>query len=166
MSNYTEFFLGSKSSAVQIECLEISHSNFSQTYRVVRNAVDGITVTHEDGMQYAYEYYPLKIKENTSRANLDYGFDITLGDLGELIPNEIDAIRAADNFSEKPIIYYRTYSSELLTEPLFGPVKLEIKDFPFVKEGVQFTARAPSLNINKTGEIQTVGRFEMLRGFI
>ncbi len=166
MGKYEEFFLNSKSTVVQLECLEISHSDFTQTYRVVRNAINNITVKHEDGLDYEYEYYPLKIVANADRENLDFGLDITLGDLGEIIPNEIDAITSANGFSEKPLIYYRTYRSDILTEALYGPIKLEIKEFNFTKEGAQFTAKAPSLNINKTGEIYTINRFPMLRGFL
>jgi hypothetical protein len=100
------------------------------------------------------------------REDLDFGIDVTFGDLGQVIPNELDAVRAANGFTEKPIVKYRTYRSDLLTTPLYGPVKLEIKEFAFNREGAKFTAKAPSLNINQTGEIYTLNRFPMLRGFL
>lgn len=166
MSDYSEFFLGSKSNVVQLECLEISHSAFSKTYYVVRNATAGVTVTHEDSTVHTYEYYPLAVRGIGDRENLDFGLDITLGDLGELIPMELDRVREADKFSERPIVKYRTYRSDLLSSPLYGPVKLEIQEIPRNREGASFTAKAPSLNISQTGEIYTIDRYPMLRGFL
>ena len=71
-----------------------------------------------------------------------------------------------DGFSEKPRVVYRTYRSDDLTRPLFGPIVLEVDSFAFNREGSTFTAKAPSLNINKTGELYRLERFPMLRGFL
>ena len=166
MATYSEFFLNSKSSVVQLELLEISHPDFTKVYRVVRNAVQGVTVTLETGASAAFDYYPLRIENNGSRDDLDQSFTITLGDLGEVLPVELDSVADADGFSVKPVVTYRTYRSDDLSRPLFGPVLLEVESFAFNREGSTFTAKAPSLNINKTGEIYTLERFPMLRGFL
>ena len=166
MTDYTEFFLSSKSSVVQLETLEISHSAFTQTYRVVRNAVAGVTVTLETAAQASFTYYPLRITGVGLRENLDFGIKVDLGDLGEVLPEELDAVASADGYEEKPIVIYRTYRSDDLTSPLFGPVVLEVKSFSFNRQGSTFEARAPSLNVNKTGELYSLDRFPMLRGFL
>tara|TARA_Y100001973_G_C5206110_1_gene341642 strand:+ start:947 stop:1447 length:501 start_codon:yes stop_codon:yes gene_type:complete len=166
MSAYTEFFLASKSSIVQLELLEISHSSFTKTYRIVRNAVDGVTVTLEDASSQTFDYYPLRIVGVGTRDNLDFGIKIDLGDLGEVLPEELDAVSSDDGFSEKPVVKYRTYRSDDLTAPLFGPVVLEVRSFSFNREGSTFEAKAPSLNVNKTGELYKIDRFPMLRGFL
>lgn len=166
MSGYSEFFLNSKSSTVQLELLEISHSKFTKTYRVVRNAVQGITVKLEDESSQFFQYYPLKVENNGSRDDLDQSFTITLGDLGEVLPKELDSVASQDGFGEKPMVKYRTYRSDDLDKPLFGPVVLEVESFAFNREGSTFTAKAPSLNINKTGELYRLERFPMLRGFL
>ena len=166
MSDYTEFFLNSNSSVVQLELLEISHSLFSKVYRIVRNAVNGVTVTHETSVAYEYSYYPTKIESKGVRDDLDNAIQITVGDLGMVIPNELDLVSAGNGYSEKPKCTYRTYKSNNLAGPLFGPLKLEIDAFAFNKEGATFLARAPSLNVNKTGELYLLERFPMLRGFL
>lgn len=166
MSAYSEFFLKSKSSVVQLELVEISHSKFTKVYRVVRNAVGGITVTLETGSTATFDYYPLRIENNGTRDDLDQSFTFTLGDLGEVLPKELDAVASGSGFGEKPKVVYRTYRSDDLTVPLFGPVLLEVESFAFNREGSSFTAKAPSLNINKTGELYTLERFPMLRGFL
>lgn len=166
MSAYSEFFLNSRSSVVQLELIEISHPNFTKVYRVVRNAVQGVTVTLESGTPTRFDYYPLKIENNGSRDDLDQSFTFTLGDLGEVLPKELDAVASGDGFGAKPTVVYRTYRSDDLTKPLFGPVLLEVESFAFNREGSTFSAKAPSLNVNKTGERYELERFPMLRGFL
>ena len=166
MSAYSEFFLNSKSSVVQLELVEISHPNFTKVYRVVRNAVQGVTVKLETGANATFEYYPLRIENNGDRDDLDQSFTFTLGDLGDVLPKELDAVALGNGFGEKPKVVYRTYRSDDLTKPLFGPVNLEVESFAFNREGSTFTAKAPSLNLNKTGETYTLERFPMLRGFL
>jgi len=167
MSNkYAEFFLKSSGSVVQLECLEILHPNFTQTYRVVRNATDGITVRYEDGVDYAHTYYPLQMTSLGSRGDLDQGLQVNLGDLGDVLPKELDAVTSANGLFTKPTVKYRTFRSDDLQNVLFGPLILEVKTFSFNREGSTFEARAPLLNLNKTGELYKIDRFPMLRGFL
>lgn len=166
MSEYTEFFLNSKSTVVQLELLEISHPNFSKTYRIVRNNVNGVTVTLETNQTATFEYYPLRITPSSSQNNLDTSFKIDFGDLGTVIPQEFDAIRTADNFVTKPSIIYRIYRSDDLTGPILGPLIFEAETFSFTDKGASFEAKAPSLNLHKTGQIYKFDRFPSLRSFI
>lgn len=166
MSKYSEYFLNSGSSVVQLELIEISHSALSKVYRIVRNAINGITVKLEDGSVENFEYYPLAISPISSTDDLDQTLKISLGDLGEILPLEFDLIHKSDSFNEKPIVKYRVYRSDDLNNVLVGPLILEVKTFSFTKEGATFEAKAPSVNINKTGEVYKIDRFPMLRGFL
>jgi len=166
MSTYTEFFLKSSSSIYQIECIEISHSMFTQTYYIVRNVPTGVTVVHEDTTSHTYVYYPLRLNMGSDLANLDQSITIELGDLGEIIPTEIDRIRDSNTFDERPVVKYRIYSSGDLTSPIYGPVTYEIQNVTFNKTGCTLEARPPTVNINKTGEIYKLDRFPMLKGFL
>ncbi len=166
MTDFAEFFLKSKSSVVQLETLEISHPDFTKVYRVVRNAVQGVTVALENGSSATFDYYPLAIENAGVRDDLDQALTINLGDLGEVLPKELDEIASNGGFGTKPTVIYRTYRSDDLTRPLFGPVTLEVTSFAFNREGSTFEAKAPSLNVNKTGELYKLDRFPMLRGFL
>lgn len=166
MSKYTEFFLNAKSSIIQYELLEIYHPNFSKTYRLVRNNTQGVSVVLEDNTLKYFEYAPLKISLSNEQSDLDQIIKIELGDLGEIIPMEMSNVANKSNFTTKPIIKYRTYRSDDLTQPMYGPIILEIKSFGFTSNGSVFEAKAPSLNINKTGEIYSIDRFPMLRGLL
>lgn len=166
MSDYTEFFLNRTSNIIQYETLEISHPNFSQVYYIVRNNTKGLTAKNEDNDTLVFDYYPLRIESGGVKNDLDQRLTVNLGDLGEILPNELDAVKEADGFSTKPDVIYRTYRSDDLENVLFGPVTLEITNIPFKREGCSFEAHAPYVNVNKTGELYTIDRFPMLRGFV
>jgi hypothetical protein len=166
MTTYAEYFLKTSSAVVQLETLEISHPNFTTTYRIVRNSRASITVTLEDSSSATFNYYPVQITSLGARTDLDAGFTIDIGDLGEILPTELDAIATANAFNIKPTCKYRTFRSDDLSAPLFGPLNLEITQFAFSKEGATFEAKPPTINTTKTGEVYDLIRFPMLRGFL
>lgn len=163
-----EWFLASRSDVVRLELVEITHPAFTQTYRRVRNHSlnGGVSVTHEDGTVHWYDWYPLAITELGEAADLDTGLRIDFGDLGEVLPRELDAVYVADLMSVKPKVVYRAYRSDDLTKPLIGPLRLEATTFSFKREGASFEASAPYLNQTKTGETYNLSRFFTLRGYV
>jgi hypothetical protein len=166
MSTYADFFLNTGRNIVQLELIEISHPSFSQVYRRVRNAVNGVTVTLETGGTAFFAYYPMKVTSLGVRTDLDAGFKITFGDLGTIIPLELDRVRVAGTFNIKPVVKYRAYRSDQLSLPMVGPLVLEASTFSFGEEGASFEAKAPLLNINGTGELYEIERFTSLRGLL
>jgi hypothetical protein len=166
-TRYAEYFLESRSSVVQLETIEISHPAFSKVYRLVRNAVGGLTAFVETGGSVFFEYYPMKLVPHHARDDLDFFLSITFGDLGEVLPKELDLVMTAPGgLSVKPTVKYRIYRSDDLSAPLYGPVRLEIESIAFDKEGATFDARAPGLNLTRTGEVYSLTRFPSLRGFV
>lgn len=166
-SEALSFFLTARMDDVIFDCVEIYHPAFSQVYRKVRNNADGLTVRHETGATlYHYEWYPMEITELGESADLDNGRRIDFGDLGEILPLELDNVAAADMFHVKPTITYRAYKSTDLNYPLVGPLILEAPSFSFNQMGASFEAVAPYVNRNKTGETYNLTRFPMLRGFL
>lgn len=167
MAAYAGFFLNSSPNVVQLETLEISHPNFSKVYRVVRNAINGLVATLEDGVTIVnFDYQPMKIVPTKSNDDLDQSFNIQLGDLGQILPQELDNVNNAGGFLIKPKIIYRTYRSDDLAHVLNGPLNFELANLAFKKEGCTFDAQAPRLNVSSTGEIYTIDRFPMLKGFL
>jgi hypothetical protein len=164
--SYVDFFLNSDSKVVELELLEISHPDFSQVYRIVRNKISGVTVTLEDSSVETFDYYPLQIKPTASSDDLDQKLEIILGDLGSVLPMELDNVNVAGTFGIKPVCIYRTYRSDDLSAPLNGPIEFEIRNISFKKQGASFDAVAPRLNVNSTGEIYSIDRFPMLAGFL
>jgi hypothetical protein len=165
-SSALNYFLRSKRDVVALELLEITHPAFTRVYRIVRNAVDGIEVTLETGELATFDYYPARVVELGDQNDLDAGIRIDFGDLGEIIPKELDAAYAAGQMDVKPVVTYRVYRSDDLTAPMIGPVALEATTFSFKKEGATFEAAAPYVNRVRTGETYNVTRFPMQRGFL
>jgi hypothetical protein len=160
------YFLGARRDVVSLELIEISHPSFSQTYRRVRNARDGVTVTLETAAEATFSYYPMNIVALGDQADLDTGVRIDFGDLGEVLPKELDLIYADDAMDVKPAVIYRAYRSDDLSAPLIGPLRLEAPSFSFTREGASFVAAAPYVNNNRTGQVYTLPRFVTLRGFL
>jgi hypothetical protein len=151
---------------VQLETVSISHPSFSQTYYLVRNHSDGVTVKYENGSSIRHEYLPMAITSLGNRGDLDHGFSVSLGDVDSVAVHELELVAQAGTFNQKPKFIYRTYRSDDLEHILFGPIVLEISNFTLTKDGVAFEATAPKMNINRTGELYSLDRFPMLRGFL
>lgn len=164
---HARYFLNSKASVIQLELVEFIHPAFSQTYRCVRNAVKGVTVTLETGGSAFFEYYPMKIAPKSSRDDLDSGIGITFGDLGEVLPAELDRVMKYPKGLEiKPTVKYRIYRSDDLSAPIYGPLVLSVDSIAFDRQGSTFEAKAQSINLTRTGEIYSLTRFPALRGFL
>ncbi len=164
MSAYSEFFLDSPPTVAQLDLLEISHPDFTQTYYVQRNVTAGVTVTHEDASSHDYEYVPMRVKPLGTQTDLDQELEITFGDLGEILPAELDAVAAANGFQTKPSVLYRVYRSDDLSAPIFGPVDLQIDGISFNREGASFRAKAAAFNVTRTGETYRIEEYPMLEG--
>lgn len=164
MSQYSEFFLVSASNKVQYETLEISHSEFSQTYYLVRNH-KGLVATDENSNSRTWTYVPMRIEPSGAEVNLDFGITVTLGDLGEIMPAELDRIKAGDDMDERPVVIYRTFEEGTLTAPMTGPFTLEVMEFSFNHEGVVLQCRPAFVNRNQTGMPYIPELFPTLEGF-
>ena len=160
MTAYDEFFLGSHSDVVQLELMSIV---MDDEYHVVRNAKEGVTVTLENGRRQEFMYYPLRFTPVGTKGDLDYGLRVELGDLGEIIPKEVEAFRLL-NRNSKPRVVYRVYRSDDLSEPMFGPLNLEITNVTMTRDGSAFDAQAPVISVLRTGSVYGLNRFPMLRG--
>jgi hypothetical protein len=166
MSDYEEYFLNADVDLIQYECIEISHPSFSKVYRIVRNSVDNLTVTLENSTVVTFEYYPLKITKAETSDNLEYSIKIEFGDVGENVPDEIERVVAANTFLTKPVFIYRSYKSDNLALPMFGPITLEITELNLDRNGCAFEAKAKNLNINGSGITYSVSKFPSLRSFL
>lgn len=166
MPDYS-FWLSGNPDDVRLLLVEISHPAWSKTYRIVQNHSDGITVKHEGGLSFDYDYVPLTIRKGTNSDDLDQEITIGVGDLGEDFPLEIDRIRASDRYSKvKPKLNYREYNLSDLTKPQLTIIGLEVTDYEPKIEGAVFVCRAKQMNLAKTGEVYNLDDYPTLRGFV
>lgn len=167
MSLLSEFFFGSPANVAQLDLLEITHPQFTQDYRLVRNHAKGVTVDHEGGGgSFAYEYTPMSIKPLGSDNSLNQSLRVVLGDVGEIIQAEVEAVLEANGMNVRPVVTFRTYRSDDLSQPMFGPLTLEMGDVTTsASNGNSFAAEPPRTNATRTGLAYDARQFPMLRGF-
>lgn len=166
-SSALAYFLSSKSSEVLLETIEIHHPSFSQNYCIVRNKTDGFGAFREgDDYETFFSYYPVDLVPLGDQADLDTGIRVDFGDLGELLPRELDRLYRAQTLTVKPTVIYRVYKERDPFSPLIGPIRLEASSFSFKAEGASFEASAPYANRNRTGIIYDLTVFYMLRGYL
>ena len=164
MTDLTEFHLDSSPAVVLLECIEIKHSLWPNPLRYVTNHADGITVKHEYGLSYDYEFIPLQLKKGGTADNLDQSISITVADLGQVVPQLIKLIRDA-NSEERPQAIYRAYMSSNLESPTHIIDGLEIEAMSRDQQATTFDAVAQRLNSVGTGRVYTVDEFPSLKGF-
>lgn len=157
MADYTQFFLNSNGGVVALECIEISHPSFTQTFKFVRNDTNGIIAAGS-----IYQYIPMSIKRNNVTNDLDQTLSITIADMdGLLIKEVMNAIKVV----KRAKVVFKIFSSEDLTEPLITLQTLEITSFSKDSSGlVTFEAQAPALNSVKTGQTYTLENYPLLKG--
>ncbi|MCG2572391.1 DUF1833 domain-containing protein [Acinetobacter sp. ME22] len=163
MTNQLEEYLFATQPAYLIECIEIKHSLWATPLRYVTNMADGVSVGH-DSSYFNYDYVPLQIDKGSSSDDLDQTLAITIGDLGEIVPDLIDQILDAGS-TERPQVTYRAYSSLDLSTPILVIDNLEVTDQSSDYQGTTFNAEAPKLNAVGTGLLFTKANFPTLIGF-
>lgn len=166
MPDYNAFFLDSPSSVVQLDTLQIAHPSFSQTYWLVRNKSDGLTATLETSVEQEFQFVPFSLTESPIDDTLEYELQIVLGDLSEIMPPEVDRMVAAGTTKTAPSVTFRRFSSDDLSEPMVGPIPLEMVEPTVTFEGMSFSARPRSANRVATGLTYNFVQFPMARGLL
>ena len=157
MGDYTSFFLNNHGGAVILECLEITHSTFTEPARFVKNDTDGVIAEGQ-----SYEYQPMSIKRNNVSNDLEQQLSITLADMEDHFFKQV--INTMDS-NMRPSVVFKLFSDQDLETPLMTMQKLEIASLSKDSAGLAtFDAQAPELNSVKTGRIYTLEDFPLLRG--
>ena len=166
-ADYVDFFFGAPQSAAELQTLEISQPSFTQVWRVQSHYREGLWARLETGDLAYFVYVPMRLKPLEERGNLDFGLTVTLGDLGEILPDEIQRARTAGTLrSDPPTVRYRAYRTDDLEKPMFGPVSLQARQISRNEDGAKFNATAPEANANKTGILYRTDSYPMLLGFL
>lgn len=171
INDIKDFHLDSSPSVALLETLEINHGTWSKPIRIVTNHADGLTARNELGQYIVYQFAPVLINKGTTSDNLDQKLQITLGDLGEIIPPLIELIRQA-NSDEAPQVIYRAYafdvgSMSLAKETPINIIKgLMISTMSRDYQATTFEAKTEDKNTVKTGRIYNMNDYPDLRGLL
>ena len=168
MPDYTSFFLNSSSGVVPMECVEISHPDFIEPFRYVKNDTEGVTVKHTPtGSNIHYDYQPMSIQRSTVTNDLDQKLALTIADVEDHLIDSVLSARLGDNWNQRPQVKWRLYRDDDLSSPMVELQTLEVAALSKDDSGnCTFDAQAPELNSVKTGETYSLERFPLLRGMI
>nr|DAO81140.1 MAG TPA: protein of unknown function (DUF1833) [Caudoviricetes sp.] len=165
MNNYKDFFLTSNANILIYECIEISHSGFSEVYRFTRNSTEGIIVS-QNGAPIEYRYCPCQVDLAGSAKNLSQEVNLTFASkILEGLAKDLNTIRENNGFVEKPIMTHRLYRSDALDAPT-SVLTLQVRSFSHDHQGLTVTAKATNTNSNRTGLIFSFERFNTLKSFL
>ena len=166
-NEYAKFFFNRKVDVYQLECIELSHPSFMNTYRVVRNDDRGVYVQHKEGSgQVYYEFLPASIQRSGMLGDLDQTLTVSISGLGDVMPDEFERVIEGQYPDVKPTVNYRIYSSDNLNSPMFYLLGLQLSSDAMNHKAVTFKAESPRLNTTKTGDIFALDRFSGLKGAI
>ncbi|CAB3680490.1 DUF1833 family protein [Achromobacter kerstersii] len=166
-SQYIDFYFGAPQSMAELETVEISQPSFSQVWRIQSHYREGFWARLESGELVFWQYVPMQLRPLGDRGNLDFGISVTLGDLGEILPDEINRARQAGTLRTiPPTVRYRAYRSDDLESPMVGPITLQAWKITRNRDGAQFDSTAPQANATKTGMLYRTDLFPMLLGYL
>ena len=171
INDIKDFHLDSTPQIALLETLEVSHSAWATPIRIVTNHADGLSARNELGQFVNYQFAPLLVTKGTTTDNLDQNLKITLGDLGEIIPPLIDAIRAA-NSDEYPQVTYRAYAYDagsmlLAKETPIDVIKgLVVTAMSRDSQATSFEAKTIDKNSVKTGRTYNLNDYPDLKGLL
>lgn len=154
MNELEDFHLDSSPSVAMFECIEVSHNLWPEPLRYVTNNAFGITATNEDGKQAVYQYMPIKISKGSTSDNLNQKINITVGDLGQVVPHLLKTISDADSREAIKVIY-RAFASNNLDRPMDVVMGLEAVNMNRDWQGTTFDAAASGTNLTGCGRIYT-----------
>jgi len=164
MSDYSEFFLNTQSNIVAYELLEISHPDFSRTYRMIRNDTISLTVTI-DALPVVFRHYPMSILQLGADDNLDYGIAVEVIDVGNVFAYEFTRVNKT-SLSEPVSVKYYVFRSDDLVNPIVGPYDLLATSVVIQPDSVSFKAKSIAANISSTGSRYSLRDFPVMKGLI
>lgn len=150
------------------EVVELTASWFSQSYYVQNTFTDGVYVTLEDGVTEVFaEYAPMQIGQSGNNTDMVYSRSVTLQHVNDYIAAEI--VNRDPEVEEKPKLKFRGYV--MYRDGTISSLKTPVITTELIqtnRDGVGTTmdTSVKPVNNTATGEVATITRVPMLRGFL
>lgn len=153
----------------ELEVISFSASWFSKTYYLQRQFTEDIQVTLENSIVVDVMYAPMNIDQASSNADLNYERNITIQMVNDLIASENDNYDPLIHGSEMPVFQSRGYIAfrdGTISDIKYGPISLPVRKMKTNNQGSIISVTTKPGNDYSTGEIATVTRVPMLKGFV
>ena len=152
-----------------IEVFELSASWFTKTYYLQRQIADEIEVPLETGEVVIATYAPMSADQSSSNADLNYERNIVIQQVNDIIASEqsrYDPDIHGDElpmFTSRGYVLYRNGDISQIKQP---PIRLPIRKMRRDDKGTLFNVTTKPANQSATGEMCTVTRVPMVKGFL
>lgn len=152
----------------EFEVISLSAPWFTQTYYLQNTFVDGVDVTLDDGVTVVTaEYAPMAIGQASSNADMSYTREFTIQQVNDIIATEISgrdpALRQKVTVSSRGYVMYRDGTVSAQKTPT---ISTEVTKTTRNNIGTTIGTATKPVNNTTTGEVATVTRVPMLKGFL
>ncbi len=153
----------------ELEVISFNASWFSQVYYLQRQFTEDIQVILEDESTVDVMYAPMNLEQASSNQDLTYERNIVIQMLNDVIASENDNYDPDVHGDEMPVFesrVYIAYRDGTISSLMYGPITLPVRKIVNNSEGVSINVSTKPANESATGELATVTRVPMLKGFV
>lgn len=156
-------------SATPFEVISAEAPWFTQTYYLQNVLTEELSVTLETGAVVEVDYAPMSLEQASSNADLNYERQIVIQYVNDILGSEManydpDIHTWADfKLKSRGYIYYRDGTISSIKTPV---VNLPVRNVNFNYIGANVRVSSKPANESATGEVATVNRVPMLKGFV
>jgi hypothetical protein len=125
-------------------------------------------VTLETGVVVDVSYAPMNLEQASSNSDLNYERNLTIQQVNDIIASENDNYDPEVNGNAMPVFQsrgYIAYRDGTISDLQYGPVTLPVRSMKTNNQGTVMSVSTKPGNDYATGEMATVTRVPMLRGF-
>lgn len=163
-----EIYASAPVDRTEMEMVSFSAPWFSKVYHLQRQFTEDIELTLETGEVVDVAYAPMSIDQASSNADLNYERNISIQMVNDIIASENDNYDPDLHYGMNPQFQSRgfiAYRDGTFSGVKYGPVTLPIKQIKTNNQGAVINVTTKPSNEYATGEIATVTRVPMLKGF-
>jgi hypothetical protein len=152
-----------------IEIIELSASWFTRKYYLQRQVTDDIEVVLETGETVTANYAPMSLNQSSNNADLNYERNIIIQQVNDIIAEEQSRYDPDIHDNEFPMFIsrgYVLYRNGDISQIKQQPIRLPIRKMRRDERGALFNVTTKPANQSATGEVCTVTRAPMTKGFL
>jgi len=164
-----EVFASAPTDRTVFEVIELSASWFSKSYYLQRIDTDGIDVTLENDEVITADYVPMSLNQTSSNEDLNYERSIVIQMVNDIIAAEQSNYDYDIHGDEMPYLTsrgYIRYRNGDVSQIKQSPIRLPVRKMRRDGNGAVFNVTTKPANQSATGEVATITRVPMLRGFL
>lgn len=165
-----KIYASAPTASTEFEVASLYAPWFSKVYYLQNMYTETISVRLETGVYVNAEYAPMSLSKASSNADLNYERDIVVGQVNDILAAEQanfnPDVHNPDSQYVQSRIYIR-YSDGSISAIQGSPVTTYVRDITRDSKTYASTIRISSKPANETatGEVATVSRVPMLKGF-